>query len=106
MVSHDPVESNLGAACFSRSEVRKLATAWVRSISSHRISNQRTRLFARLRHTHEHSSRETKHSRGPHERVVGDVFGHFPAVSHSVWGRVVADVPDFNRGLVAALAEG
>jgi protease I len=23
-----------------------------------------------------------------------------------VWGRVVADIPDFNRELVAALAEG
>ena len=25
---------------------------------------------------------------------------------YSVWGRVVADIPDFNRELVAALAEG
>jgi hypothetical protein len=31
------------------------------------------------------------------------VFGRFSSTSHSVWGRVVADVPDF-RELVAALA--
>jgi hypothetical protein len=33
------------------------------------------------------------------------VFGHFSSTSHSVWGRVVADIPDFNREPVAALAE-
>jgi hypothetical protein len=30
----------------------------------------------------------------------------FSTPSYSVWGRVVADIPDFNRELVAALAEG
>jgi hypothetical protein len=29
-----------------------------------------------------------------------------PTAFHLVWGRVVADIPDFCRELVAALAEG
>ena len=41
----------------------------------------------------------------PPEKAVGDVFLHFSAASHSVWGRVVPDIPDFCRELVAALAE-
>src|SRR5687768_16397992 len=54
--------------------------------------------------------------RGPHqpgrrnllgalEMSLGDVFQHLSTVSHSVWGRVVPDIPDFCRELVAALAE-
>jgi hypothetical protein len=42
----------------------------------------------------------------PPEQAVGDVFRHFPTTSHSVWDRVVADIPDFCRELVAALADG
>jgi hypothetical protein len=30
----------------------------------------------------------------------------FSTLFYSVWGRVVADIPHFNRELVAALAEG
>jgi hypothetical protein len=33
------------------------------------------------------------------------VFGRFSTTSLAVWGRVVADIPDFNRELVAALVE-
>jgi hypothetical protein len=34
------------------------------------------------------------------------VFQRFSTYSHSVWGRVVPDIPAFCRELVAALAEG
>jgi hypothetical protein len=37
--------------------------------------------------------------------VAGDVFLHISNSHHLVWGRVVADIPDFCRELVAALAE-
>jgi hypothetical protein len=37
--------------------------------------------------------------------AVKDVFQPFSIVSHLVWGRVVPDIPDFCRELVAALAE-
>ena len=36
----------------------------------------------------------------------GDALRRFPSTSHSVWGRVVPDIPAFCRELVAALAEG
>jgi hypothetical protein len=43
------------------------------------------------------------------ETAVRDVFQPFPVASHlvwgRVWGRVVPDIPDFCRELVAALAE-
>jgi hypothetical protein len=32
------------------------------------------------------------------------VFGRVSTLSHSVWGGVVADRPDFSRELVTALA--
>jgi hypothetical protein len=38
-------------------------------------------------------------------RIVTDVFRRFSTTSHSVWGRVVADIPYFCRELVTALAE-
>jgi hypothetical protein len=37
-------------------------------------------------------------------RSFGDVLRRFSATSHLVWGRVVPDIPDFCRELVAALA--
>ena len=37
--------------------------------------------------------------------AVGDVFGRVWTPSYPVGGRVVADIPAFNRELVAALAE-
>ena len=40
----------------------------------------------------------------PPEMALGDVFQRFSTTFHLVWGRVVADVPDFCRELVAALA--
>jgi hypothetical protein len=36
---------------------------------------------------------------------LGDVIGLPVTYFHSVWGRVVADIPAFCRELVAALAE-
>jgi hypothetical protein len=41
----------------------------------------------------------------PDEGAVGDVFGHLSTASQVAWDRVVADIPDFNRELFAALAE-
>jgi hypothetical protein len=41
---------------------------------------------------------------GPPEMAVGDVFRRLSTTSHSVWGRVVPDIPAFCRKLVAALA--
>jgi hypothetical protein len=38
-------------------------------------------------------------------RTVGDVPRRFSTPLHSVWGRVVPDIPAFCRELVAALAE-
>jgi len=42
---------------------------------------------------------------GPFEDMVGDVFQRLSITSYSVWGRVVPDIPEFCRELVAALAE-
>jgi hypothetical protein len=39
------------------------------------------------------------------ERPLGDVSRRFSTTSHSVWSRVVPDIPAFCRELVAALAE-
>ena len=56
-------------------------------------------------HTHEHTSRESgvywDHPRGTLE---SDTSYPYP-VYHSVWGRVVPDIPAFCRELVAALDE-
>jgi hypothetical protein len=43
---------------------------------------------------------------GPPEKAVGNGFGMPAMPLHSVWGRVVPDIPAFCRELVAALAEG
>ena len=37
---------------------------------------------------------------------LGDVLRVSTTYGHSVWGRVVPDIPAFCRELVAALAEG
>jgi hypothetical protein len=42
---------------------------------------------------------------GPPERLLRGVFRGFPTPCHLVWGRVVPDIPEFCRELVAALAE-
>jgi hypothetical protein len=39
------------------------------------------------------------------EKALGDVSRRLSLAFHSVWGRVVADIPDFCRELVAALLE-
>jgi hypothetical protein len=57
------------------------------------------------RHTHEHTSRGREVLSGPPEQAVSDVFQRFSTASHSVWGRVVPDIPAFCRELVAAFAE-
>jgi hypothetical protein len=40
------------------------------------------------------------------DKAVGDVFRRFSTTSHSVWGRLVPDIPAFCRELVAAPAKG
>ena len=40
------------------------------------------------------------------KKTLRHVLWRSPTCSYTVWGRVVADIPDFDRGLVAALAEG
>ena len=42
----------------------------------------------------------------PPEEALGGVSWYYWTTSYSVWGRVVPDIPDFCRELVAALAEG
>jgi len=42
---------------------------------------------------------------GPSEKPDGDGLESPEAALHSVWGRVVEDIPVFCRELVAALAE-
>jgi hypothetical protein len=37
--------------------------------------------------------------------AVGDAFARFSTIPLLVWGRVVPDIPDFCRELVAALDE-
>jgi len=39
------------------------------------------------------------------KKFVFDGPRRFSTISHSVWGRVVPDIPDFCRELVAALVE-
>ena len=56
-------------------------------------------------HTSNHTSWERGSLLGPLEQAVGDVLRRFSTTSHSVWGRVVPDIPAFCRELVAALAE-
>jgi hypothetical protein len=57
------------------------------------------------RHTREHTSRERETIHAPLEEVVGDELGTPEPPLHLIWGRVVPDIPDFCRELVAALAE-
>jgi hypothetical protein len=42
---------------------------------------------------------------GSPEKTAGNVIQRFSIPLHSVWGRVVPDIPAFCRELVAALAE-
>ena len=37
--------------------------------------------------------------------LIGDVLRRCSITSHLVWGRVVPDIPDFCRELVAALGD-
>ena len=57
-------------------------------------------------HTHEHTSRRRERNFAPLEEAVGDVFQRLSTPCHLAWGRVVADIPDICRELVAAMAEG
>ncbi|HZB08950.1 MAG TPA: hypothetical protein VE525_07555 [Rubrobacter sp.] len=52
----------------------------------------------------QHQPGERSQSRPP-AKAVGDVYQRFSAAFHLVWGRVVPDIPDFCRELIAALAE-
>src|SRR5829696_7870509 len=55
-------------------------------------------------HTREHVSRKKRECSRVFPRVVGDMFQRPSTTLHLVWGRVVPDIPDFCRELVAALA--
>ena len=70
------------------------------------LSGGETLARFRRRHTpHQQAHQPEKGTLfGPIQGTVGSVVGRFSSTSHSVWGRVVADIPDFNRELVAALA--
>jgi hypothetical protein len=60
------------------------------------------------RHLASHTSTHTSRRLGPFQaaqEIVGDVSRRLSPAFHSVWGRVVPDIPDFCRELVAALAE-
>jgi len=66
----------------------------------------RLRLLAGLAaHTSNHTSRRRAIYPELEEEALGDVFQRFSTAPHLVWGRVVPDIPDFCRELVAALAE-
>jgi hypothetical protein len=56
-------------------------------------------------HTRKHTSRQ-RCLFISHERSSPRTFtDRISTISHLVWGRVVPDIPDFCRELVAALAE-
>jgi hypothetical protein len=56
-------------------------------------------------HTSNHTSRKEGAPSGSPEMAVGDVPQGTSTASHLVWDRVVPDIPDFCRELVAALSE-
>jgi hypothetical protein len=60
---------------------------------------------SRTVYTSGHTSRGSGANRGHLRMPLGDVIGLPATQLHSVWGRVVPDIPDFCRELVAALAE-
>ena len=57
-------------------------------------------------HTTAHTSQSRALRSALNKSPLRDVFRRSWTCFYSVWGRVVADIPDFNRKLVAALAEG
>jgi hypothetical protein len=60
---------------------------------------------SRMVYTSGHTSRGSGANRGHLRMPLGDAIGLPATQLHSVWGRMVPDVPDFCRELVAALAE-
>ncbi len=94
----------------ARIEARPQHTGGVRKAPPRRMPRLRGRrcsyfAFSRASgHTTVHTSRWTGPIHTPAEMAVKDAFLCFSTTSHSVWGHVVADIPDFNRELVAALA--
>ena len=62
-------------------------------------------LYLLAPYTYEHTSRSRGTMQAPLENPLGYLFQHFSTPCHSVWGRVVPDIPDFCRELIAALAE-
>ena len=55
-------------------------------------------------HTHEHTNRRRGPVHVPPEKPGEDLFQLLSITSHLVWGRVVPDIPNFCRELVAATA--
>jgi hypothetical protein len=62
-------------------------------------------LLAASHHTRVHTSRRRRPIRALLEEAGGDALRRVSSTSHLVWGRVVPDIPDFCRELVAALAD-
>ena len=56
-------------------------------------------------YTSDHTSPERGKRLTLAESALGNRFGCPESPLHLVWGRVVPDIPDFCRELVAALAE-
>ena len=56
-------------------------------------------------HTSNHTNTAMEVLLGSAERAVAEEFLMLLTHLHLVWGRVVPDIPDFCRELVAALAE-
>lgn len=61
--------------------------------------------LSRPTHTSDHTSRHRTIYLEPEGEAVGDVFRLLSTTLDSVWGRVVPDILDFCRKLVAALPE-
>jgi hypothetical protein len=65
----------------------------------------RERLHRTRGYTSDNTSKRGAIHPEPKGEAIGDVFRGSSSTSHSVWGRVVPDIPAFCRELIAALAE-
>jgi hypothetical protein len=79
------------------------AGLWLRPDREMKVVGQRT--LSHTTHTHKHTSRPRAIYPEQEEESVEDVSRRLSPAFHMVWGRVVPDIPDFCRELVAALAE-
>jgi hypothetical protein len=75
------------------------------------LGSQRRSIYPHLfaphpQHTREHTNQGRGAIQGYLRMPLRDVLGLSVTHIHLVWGRVVPDIPEFCRELVAALAEG